>query len=811
MLDAEHALTAAGHGDLADALDADRVAAGARHRVSRRCSTRRRGVSSASSRRSPTRACSRRSSPTPRELRHQLDELGAARGGFAEERAAVERAEYDLAAAQRAFAATAAPDANADDLRLAQRDLETRRDALGRIDTQLDRVAARLEGASSRVEALAAEQRRARRRARTNHLRAAGATRGHGRRPATRSPVRATRHDAAEARGARRRCRRRRVGRRAPRRWLPRSTRPAIATPRPRWATCPVSSARWSTTSRSKPAPSARSPRSLGDALERDRGRRARRGRARRSPGWPTATPERSCSWSARRPGAGAPAPGGARDPAPRRLRPQPGARARGGGGARCSTAALLVEGDWSSALELVLRDPALTVVTRAGDRFGGRGSWRLGGDTLAAHRVPRWTKRSSAPTEALDAPRRVPPPRWWPPAPRSTRPGVTRPRPREAERRAVHELDGVGARHGPGSTPNARSARSRSRRSRAEWSALHDQRAPGRRAASPTLEVRVPGARSRSRRSAVVVRVARPGAARARRTRHHGRRRNAATLDLRAAQLAERRHVLEHRLAEVDDRLAARPGAAGRGRAPPARAGTARHGLRRGRGAPRRADRPHRRAAARAGAPPAGSRPSGPRRRAGSSRRSVGRGPTPRRELLELRELLQRRDVEDAETRLRLETAVERLRTDYDVEPAVALDAPAPEVPEGTTLAGRGRDLDRELRLMGPINPLALEEHDALLERHDFLQEQLEDVKDSRRELNRVIRAVDQEIVTVFERRVRRRAARTSPTSSPRCSRVASGKLVAHRSRRPAQHRHRDGGAAVGQERAPALAALRW
>ena len=30
----------------------------------------------------------------------------------------------------------------------------------------------------------------------------------------------------------------------------------------------------------------------------------------------------------------------------------------------------------------------------------------------------------------------------------------------------------------------------------------------------------------------------------------------------------------------------------------------------------------------------------------------------------------------------------------------------------------------------MGPINPLALEEHDALQERHEFLQQQLEDVK---------------------------------------------------------------------------------
>jgi chromosome segregation protein len=120
-------------------------------------------------------------------------------------------------------------------------------------------------------------------------------------------------------------------------------------------------------------------------------------------------------------------------------------------------------------------------------------------------------------------------------------------------------------------------------------------------------------------------------------------------------------------------------------------------------------------------------------------------------RELVELREHQQRRDVDEAETRLRLESAVEKLRADFDVDPAAALDAPAPEVPAGTTLAGRGRDLERELRIMGPINPLALEEHDALLERHEFLQEQLDDVKASRKELNRVIRAVDQEIVTVF------------------------------------------------------------
>ena len=51
----------------------------------------------------------------------------------------------------------------------------------------------------------------------------------------------------------------------------------------------------------------------------------------------------------------------------------------------------------------------------------------------------------------------------------------------------------------------------------------------------------------------------------------------------------------------------------------------------------------------------------------------------------------------------------------------------------------------------MGPINPLALEEFTALQERHRFLEDQLEDVRSTRRDLQRVIRSVDAEIQTVF------------------------------------------------------------
>jgi chromosome segregation protein len=120
-------------------------------------------------------------------------------------------------------------------------------------------------------------------------------------------------------------------------------------------------------------------------------------------------------------------------------------------------------------------------------------------------------------------------------------------------------------------------------------------------------------------------------------------------------------------------------------------------------------------------------------------------------RELDENRERQRRVELDDAEARLRLETAVEALRRDHDVEPSAAEAAEMPPLPEGANPAARVRDLERELRLMGPINPLALEEFNELQERHAFLESQLEDVRETRRELLRVIKAVDQEIQSVF------------------------------------------------------------
>jgi chromosome segregation protein len=120
--------------------------------------------------------------------------------------------------------------------------------------------------------------------------------------------------------------------------------------------------------------------------------------------------------------------------------------------------------------------------------------------------------------------------------------------------------------------------------------------------------------------------------------------------------------------------------------------------------------------------------------------------------ELATVRERAQRLEIEQTEVRLREESAVQLLANELEVEPEVALGSPLPELPAAVAPAARARELERELRLLGPVNPLALEELNALEERSHFLEAQLEDVRGARRELGRVIRAVDAEITSVFE-----------------------------------------------------------
>ena len=410
----------------------------------------------------------------------------------------------------------------------------------------------------------------------------------------------------------------------------------------------------------------------------------------------------------------------------------------------RLLAAAVVVPGPWSDALDVVLEHPGLVVVTRDGDRFADAG-WRAGtggaGATGAALDEAR-TRVAAAEIE-LNAAAAVR-------AQARSRAATAR----SAETDAIRSVDRHASRRAQATSDLARSERERREaETEAEVAAAHlaelvvrlerdDARITELAAALPALEAAEAAGQERAASErAVRGRIEqREAALRALRT----------DLEVRAAGLEERRALLGRRRAEVEDRLSRH--LSERQAAEHRRVELSGHVVaveRLGRVLEARAAeldrvlaglREERRAHAARTAELTGQLEDLRRQRAAAER-----------DLGATRERLQRAELEDAEVRVRLESATEALRRELDTEPDAAMAAVCPPLPPGTTADHRARELERDLRLMGPINPLALEEHAALLERHSFLEAQLEDVKAGRRELAKVIRAIDAEIVEVF------------------------------------------------------------
>jgi chromosome segregation protein len=102
-------------------------------------------------------------------------------------------------------------------------------------------------------------------------------------------------------------------------------------------------------------------------------------------------------------------------------------------------------------------------------------------------------------------------------------------------------------------------------------------------------------------------------------------------------------------------------------------------------------------------------------------------------------------------------ESLVSEYGPDQLVPPVIPDDA-YPEAPVPPSMPydreqqeKRAKNAERELALLGKINPLALEEFAALEERNQFLTEQIEDVKRTRKDLYEVIKEVDDRIQQVF------------------------------------------------------------
>jgi chromosome segregation protein len=107
--------------------------------------------------------------------------------------------------------------------------------------------------------------------------------------------------------------------------------------------------------------------------------------------------------------------------------------------------------------------------------------------------------------------------------------------------------------------------------------------------------------------------------------------------------------------------------------------------------------------------------------------------------------------EVRRAETRTRMQAVGERAMDEWglSVDALLALE-PLGEEEEGPARS-ESEKLDRELRRLGPVNPHAAGEYEELAERETFLQDQIEDLNASKRDLMKVVREIDTTIVEVF------------------------------------------------------------
>ena len=405
---------------------------------------------------------------------------------------------------------------------------------------------------------------------------------------------------------------------------------------------------------------------------------------------------------------------------------------------------AVAVDGGWEVALDQALAHPGQVVVTRTGDRFGARG-WRIGsagpgatGAALAEAEAEVERTRVACATSAdatTEARREL--------AERSVRADELAQRlagieeglsaaadtlqRTDADRREVTtEADTLQARFDE--------LAARLERETARVDELETQLPELEAAEEASLEA---GRRLAAARAEIEERAAMVGSLR-------------TDVGVRAASLDERRTSLTARLAELDERLERdaeqRAAAEGQRIALDRRAAVLESLMT---AVERRAavvdlrladvrERRHRQSQA---AQEITQRLDDLRRRRGEAEK----------QLEGLRSVMAKAEVEEAELRTRLQATVDRLRSDHDLAPDVAVSAPCPELPDGIDPGRRVDMLESELDIMGPVNPLALEEYQALQERHSFLQGQLDDIRSTRRELSKVIASIDEEIVTVF------------------------------------------------------------
>jgi len=126
------------------------------------------------------------------------------------------------------------------------------------------------------------------------------------------------------------------------------------------------------------------------------------------------------------------------------------------------------------------------------------------------------------------------------------------------------------------------------------------------------------------------------------------------------------------------------------------------------------------------------------------------------------------REELARAQQNMRIDALAERAMTEVGIDQDTLMSQYGPDQPVPVGLPDesgvvatvpfvreeqmkRLRTAERDLQLLGKINPLALEEYDAMQERHGFLAAQLEDLKKTRADLLSIVEDVDARVQEVF------------------------------------------------------------
>lgn len=114
--------------------------------------------------------------------------------------------------------------------------------------------------------------------------------------------------------------------------------------------------------------------------------------------------------------------------------------------------------------------------------------------------------------------------------------------------------------------------------------------------------------------------------------------------------------------------------------------------------------------------------------------------------------------DVQLAEQRMRHQNIIERLSQDYHVTPEELAETPEPEwengeKPDRETLDTLIAELRTKLESMGPVNLVAIEEHEELEERFQFLTTQQDDLIKAKNQLLEMIRRINNTTTEMFTR----------------------------------------------------------